>query len=35
MPAYMSARQQGSTPEEASQAAVRYMEEVRGVFIGK
>ena len=26
--AYMSARQQGSTPGEASQAAGRYMEEV-------
>lgn len=29
--AYMSARQQGSTPEEASEAAGRYVREVRHV----
>ena len=33
--AYMTARQQGSTPEEASSAAGRYMEEVRHVFLPK
>ncbi len=27
--AYMTARQQGSSPEQASQAAARYMAEVR------
>jgi hypothetical protein len=30
---YLSAREHGSTPEEASVAAGRYMEEVRGVLI--
>ena len=29
--AYMDARQQGSTPDEASEAAGRYMTEVLGV----
>jgi hypothetical protein len=29
--AYLSARQQGRTPEEASEAAGRYVEEVRPV----
>ena len=29
--AYMDARQQGSTPDEASEAAARYMSEVLGV----
>jgi hypothetical protein len=33
--AYMTARQQGSTPEEASSAACRYMEEVRHVVLPK
>jgi len=31
--AYMSARQSGSTPEEASAAAGRYMAEVKGVVV--
>ncbi len=31
--AYMDAREQGSTPEQASAAAGRYMEEVRGVVV--
>jgi hypothetical protein len=30
---YMDARQGGSTPEEASEAAGRYMAEVKGVVI--
>ncbi len=30
--AYMSAREDGSTPEQASEAAGRYMEEVRHVL---
>jgi hypothetical protein len=30
---YLSAREQGSTPEQASAAAERYMKEVRGVVI--
>jgi hypothetical protein len=32
--AYMTARQAGSTPAEASQAAGRYMAEVRHIVIG-
>ena len=32
---YMHAREQGSTPEEASQAANLYMERVRGVVLPK
>ncbi len=31
---YLDARQRGSTPEEASRAADRYMEEVRHVVAG-
>ena len=31
--AYMDARESGSTPDEASAAAGRYMEEVRGVVV--
>jgi hypothetical protein len=31
--AYLSARQDGRSPDEASAAADRYMEEVRGVAI--
>lgn len=31
--AYMDARQQGSTPEEASAAAARYMAEVKKVVV--
>jgi hypothetical protein len=31
--AYMNAREQGRTPEEASDAARRYMEEARNVFL--
>ena len=31
--AYMSARQDGSTPEEASARAGRYMEEAKGVVV--
>ena len=31
--AYMDARQSGSTPEEASEAANRYMAEVKGVVV--
>jgi len=31
--AYMSARQQGSTPDEASEAGRRYMAEVRHVVV--
>jgi hypothetical protein len=31
--AYMSARQSGGTPEEASKAAARYMEEARGIRV--
>ena len=30
---YMNARQNGSTPEDASNAAARYMEEVRHVVV--
>jgi hypothetical protein len=30
--AYMDARERGATPEESSDAARRYMEEVRHVF---
>ena len=30
---YLSAREQGSTPEQASAAADRYMKEVRGVVV--
>jgi hypothetical protein len=33
--AYITARQHGSTPEEASSAARRYMEEVRHVVLPK
>ena len=32
---YLSAREQGSTPEQASAAADRYMEEVRGVVVSR
>jgi hypothetical protein len=32
--AYMTARQAGSTPNEASQVAGRYMAEVRHIVIG-
>jgi hypothetical protein len=32
---YLSARQQGSTAEQASAAADRYMEEVRGVVVAR
>jgi hypothetical protein len=32
--AYLTARQAGSTPEEASQAAGRYMAEVRHIVAG-
>jgi hypothetical protein len=31
--AYMNAREAGKNPDEASSAAVRYMEEVKGVFL--
>jgi hypothetical protein len=31
--AYMTARESGSTPEEASEAARVYMEEARGIHI--
>jgi hypothetical protein len=31
--AYMAARQQGSTPDEASRAAALYMEKERGIVI--
>ncbi len=31
--AYMDARERGETPEQASAAARRYMEEVRHVFL--
>jgi hypothetical protein len=31
--AYMSARESGSTPEEASKAAGLYMEQARGIHI--
>jgi hypothetical protein len=31
--AYMTARHHGSTPEASSQAAGRYMEDVRGIFV--
>ncbi len=31
--AYMDARQRGSTPEEASAAASRYMAEAKGVVV--
>jgi hypothetical protein len=32
---YLSAREQGSTPEQASAAADRYMKEVRGVVVSR
>jgi hypothetical protein len=32
---YLSAREQGSTPEQASTAADRYMKEVRGVVVSR
>jgi hypothetical protein len=32
---YLSARQDGSTAEQASAAADRYMEEVRGVVVAR
>ena len=32
--AYLDARQQGSTPEQAEEAAARYMREVRGIVAG-
>lgn len=32
--AYMNARQQGSTPEESSSTAARYMVRARGVVVG-
>jgi hypothetical protein len=31
--AYMTAREKGSSPDEASQAARLYMEEVRGIHV--
>jgi hypothetical protein len=31
--AYMNAREAGKSPDEASSAAVRYMEEAKGVFL--
>ena len=32
---YLSARQQGSSPEEATKAADRYMQEVHGVTVAR
>ena len=32
--AYMDAREGGSTPDEASEAAGRYMADVKGVVVG-
>jgi hypothetical protein len=32
---YLSARDHGSTPEQASAAADRYMQEVRGVVVAR
>jgi hypothetical protein len=31
--AYMNAREEGKSPDDASDAARRYMEEARGVFL--